>query len=314
MRIISGNSNVKLSKEIAKHLDIELIGADIKKFLDQEIWVEIKENVRGEDCFIIQSTNFPANDNLMELLVTVDALKRGSAKSITAVIPYFGYARQDRKTGPRTPITAKLVAKMLETAGVDKVLTIDLHATQIQGFFDVPVDNLISMPVFAKDISERYDSTENVVFVSPDVGGAARARSIAKIFNKEIILVDKRRPEAGVSEVMNIVGDVNGKHCIIVDDIADSAGTLCNAADALIARGALSVKAYITHGVLSGNAFSKIDNSSLCEIVVTDSIYHSDNPNISEKYRTVSVSKLLGEAIKRTVDHGSISELFEVKI
>lgn len=314
MRIISGNSNVKLAKDIASHLDINLIGADIKKFLDQEIWVEIKENVRGEDCFIIQSTNFPANDNLMELLITVDALKRGSAKSITAVIPYFGYARQDRKTGPRTPITAKLVAKMLETAGVDKVLTIDLHATQIQGFFDVPVDNLIAMPVFAKDIATRYESTENIVFVSPDVGGAARARSFAKVFNKEIILVDKRRPEAGVSEVMNIVGDVNGKHCIIVDDIADSAGTLCNAADALMARGALSVKAYITHGVLSGNAFSKIDNSSLCEIVVTDSIYHADNSNISEKYRTVSVANLLGEAIKRTVAQGSISELFEVNI
>ena len=286
--------------------------ADIKRFSDNEIWVEILENVRGEDVFLIQSTNFPANDNMMELLICLDALKRASAKRITAVIPYFGYARQDRKPGPRTPISAKLVANLITSAGAHRVLTMDLHAGQIQGFFDIPVDNLYASPVFVKDIKERYSDLSNIVVASPDVGGVARARSLAKTLDDaELAIVDKRREKAGVSEVMNIIGDVEGKDLIIFDDIVDSAGTLCNAAKALKDKGAKTVAAYISHGVLSGKAYERIEASELEFIAITDSIEIPQEGKNSKKVKVVSVADLVATAMKNISDETSISALFE---
>ena len=296
MKLLACNSNKTLALEIAKYLGIDLIDAEVKKFSDHEIFVEIKENVRGEDIFVIQSTSFPANDHIMELLIAIDALRRASAKRITAVIPYFGYARQDRKVAPRTPISAKLVANLLTSAGVDRVLTIDLHAGQIQGFFDIPVDNLYGAPVFIEDIKKNY-LLENLVIVSPDVGGLVRARAIAKKINSQLAIVDKRRPQAGVSEVMNIIGDVENLECIIVDDMVDSGGTLCNAAEALLERNAKSVSAYITHGVLSGNAYQKIANSKLKNLVITNSIEASINTLSVKNIKIINIASLLGKAI-----------------
>tara|TARA_B100000700_G_scaffold328480_1_gene446468 strand:- start:12 stop:947 length:936 start_codon:yes stop_codon:yes gene_type:complete len=309
MRIIAGTSNLPLSEKVAKYLGDKLTDASIRRFADEEVYVEIKENIRGEDVFIIESLSFPANDNLMELLVIIDALKRASAKRITAVIPYYGYARQDRKPGPRTPISAKLVANLITTAGADRVLTLDLHAEQIQGFFDIPTDNLFAGPVFAKDINEKY-SIDNLVAVSPDIGGVVRARAIANKLGASIAIVDKRRPKAGESEVMNIIGDVAGKDCIILDDIIDSAGTICNAADKIIELGASSITAYTTHGVLTGKAIERIEKSKLTELVITDSINNDEKSELSKKIRVISVSDLLGEAIKRISEESSVSSLF----
>jgi len=309
MRIIAGTSNLPLSEKVAKYLGDKITDASIRRFADEEVYVEIKENIRGEDVFIIESLSFPANDNLMELLVIIDALKRASAKRITAVIPYYGYARQDRKPGPRTPISAKLVANLITTAGADRVLTLDLHAEQIQGFFDIPTDNLFAGPVFAKDINEKYN-IENLVAVSPDIGGVVRARAIANKLGASIAIVDKRRPKAGESEVMNIIGDVAGKDCIILDDIIDSAGTICNAADKIIELGASSITAYTTHGVLTGKAIERIEKSKLTELVITDSIYNEEKSKLSKKIRVISVSNLLGEAIKRISEESSVSSLF----
>jgi len=309
MRIIAGTSNLPLSEKVAKYLGDKITDASIKRFADEEVYVEIKENIRGEDVFIIESLSFPANDNLMELLVIIDALKRASAKRITAVIPYYGYARQDRKPGPRTPISAKLVANLITTAGADRVLTLDLHAEQIQGFFDIPTDNLFAGPVFAKDINQKYN-IENLVAVSPDIGGVVRARAIANKLGASIAIVDKRRPKAGESEVMNIIGDVAGKDCIILDDIIDSAGTICNAADKIIELGATSITAYTTHGVLTGKAIERIEKSKLTELVITDSIYNEEKSKLSKKIRVISVSDLLGEAIKRISEESSVSSLF----
>lgn len=280
------------------------------EFADQEIFVEILENVRGEDCFILQSTSYPANDNLMELLIMIDALKRASAKRITAVLPYFGYARQDRKPGPRTPISAKVVANLITTAGVDRVLTLDLHAAQIQGFFDIPTDNLFAVPVLARDVIENY-ALENIMVVSPDVGGVVRARALAKRTNSLLAIVDKRRDRPGNSEVMNVIGDVSGKDCLLIDDIIDSGGTLCNAAEALLKKGATSVTAYITHGVLSGGAVSRITSSKLKELVITDSIEPSTAVETAHNIRVVSVAELVGEAIQRTALEKSVSSLFD---
>ena len=310
MKIIAGNSNLPLSSDVGKYLQIELAKATIRRFADEEVYVEIKENIRGEDVFIIESTSYPANDNLMELLVIIDALKRASAKRITAVLPYFGYARQDRKPGPRTPISAKLVANLISTAGADRVLTVDLHAEQIQGFFDIPTDNLFAGPVFSRDIKDQFDLS-NLVAVSPDIGGVVRARAIASKFGASIAIVDKRRPKAGESEVMNIIGEVDGKDCIILDDIIDSAGTICNAADKLIEIGAKSVTAYVTHGVLSGKALSRIKDSKLKEVVITDTINNTENAKEYEKIRIIPISILLGEAIRRISEESSVSSLFE---
>jgi len=309
MRIIAGTSNLPLSEKVAKYLGDKITDASIRRFADEEVYVEIKENIRGEDVFIIESLSFPTNDNLMELLVIIDALKRASAKRITAVIPYYGYARQDRKPGPRTPISAKLVANLITTAGADRVLTLDLHAEQIQGFFDIPTDNLFAGPVFAKDINEKYN-IENLVAVSPDIGGVVRARAIANKLGASIAIVDKRRPKAGESEVMNIIGDVAGKDCIILDDIIDSAGTICNAADKIIELGASSITAYTTHGVLTGKAIERIEKSKLTELVITDSINNDEKSQLSKKIRVISVSDLLGEAIKRISEESSVSSLF----
>tara|TARA_X000000368_G_scaffold393911_1_gene360004 strand:- start:1133 stop:2068 length:936 start_codon:yes stop_codon:yes gene_type:complete len=309
MRIIAGTSNLPLSEKVAKYLGDKITDASIRRFADEEVYVEIKENIRGEDVFIIESLSFPANDSLMELLVIIDALKRASAKRITAVIPYYGYARQDRKPGPRTPITAKLVANLITTAGADRVLTLDLHAEQIQGFFDIPTDNLFAGPVFAKDINEKYN-IENLVAVSPDIGGVVRARAIANKLGASIAIVDKRRPKAGESEVMNIIGDVADKDCIILDDIIDSAGTICNAADRIIELGASSITAYTTHGVLTGKAIDRIEKSKLTELVITDSINNDEKSQLSKKIRVISVSDLLGEAIKRISEESSVSSLF----
>jgi len=309
MRIIAGTSNLPLSEKVAKYLGDKITDASIRRFADEEIYVEIKENIRGEDVFIIESLSFPTNDNLMELLVIIDALKRASAKRITAVIPYYGYARQDRKPGPRTPISAKLVANLITTAGADRVLTLDLHAEQIQGFFDIPTDNLFAGPVFAKDINEKYN-IENLVAVSPDIGGVVRARAIANKLGASIAIVDKRRPKAGESEVMNIIGDVAGKDCIILDDIIDSAGTICNAADKIIELGASSITAYTTHGVLTGKSIERIEKSKLTELVITDSINNDEKSQLSKKIRVISVSDLLGEAIKRISEESSVSSLF----
>ena len=311
MKLLSGNSNLALSEEIAKYLNIPLTKANVMRFSDQEVFVEILENVRGEDVFILQSTSFPANDNLMELLVMIDAARRGSAKRITAVIPYFGYARQDRKTGPRTPISAKLVANLITTAGADRVLTIDLHAGQIQGFFDIPTDNLYANTVLSKDIERRYGSMENVTVISPDVGGVVRARQLAKKLGvSNLAIVDKRREKAGTSEVMNIIGEVSGDRCIIIDDMVDSAGTLCNAAQAIIDAGAKSVVAYATHGVFSGEAISRIEKSPLDLLVTTNSISIRPDVEKCEKIGILSVAPLMGEAVKRIHEEKSVSSLF----
>jgi len=301
-----------LAKDIADVLDIPLTSVDIERFRDQEIFVRINENVRGEDIFLIQPTSAPANDHLMELLILIDALVRASAQRITAVVPYFGYARQDRKTGGRTPISAKLVANLISKAGADRVLTIDLHAGQIQGFFDIPTDNLFGQPVFIDDIKEQYSKKdrEKIMFISPDTGGVVRTRSIAKQFNADIAIVDKRRPKAGESEVMNIIGDVAGRNCIIYDDIIDSGGTICNAAKALKDHGANSVSAYITHGVLSDPAVERITKSELTEIVITDTISQPKKVKDCKKIRECSTSTLLGEAIRRIANDESVSKLF----
>ncbi len=309
MKILTCNSNLPLADAISKNLNINLVQAEVKRFADMEIFVEVKENVRGEDMFVIQSTCYPANDHLMELLVTLDALKRASAKRVTAVLPYFGYARQDRKSGPRTPISAKLVANLITSAGADRILTMDLHAGQIQGFFDIPTDNLVSGPVFIKDIKERNIDAP-IVVVSPDVGGVVRARAIAKRINANLAIIDKRREKAGESEVMNIIGDVSNHHCILVDDIVDSGGTLCNAAVALIEAGGLSVDAYVTHGVLSGSAVSKIINSPLENLVTTDSIKATETVKLASNIRQLSIAPLLGEAIRRVHTESSVSSLF----
>jgi ribose-phosphate pyrophosphokinase len=310
MKLLACNSNKTLSQKIAEYLGINLVNAEVKKFSDLEIFVEVKENVRGEDIFVIQSTSYPANDHIMELLIAIDALRRASAKRITAVIPYFGYARQDRKVAPRTPISAKLVANLITSAGADRVLTLDLHAGQIQGFFDIPVDNLYASPVFIRHIKENFNP-ENLVIVSPDVGGLVRARGIANKIHAELAIVDKRRPVAGISEVMNIIGDIEGKNCIIVDDMVDSGGTLCNAADALLEKGAVSVSAFITHGVLSGKAFSKIANSQLKNLIITNSIEPSLDTLATKNIKIIDISSLLGEAIKNITNEKSVSTLFD---
>ncbi len=311
MKLISGNANQTLAKAIAEHLDLPLAEAEFRRFKDNEIFVEIKENVRGEDVFIIQSTSYPANDHLMELLIGIDALKRASARRITAVIPYYGYGRQDRKVGGRTPISAKLVANLVVTAGADRVLTLELHAGQIQGFFDIPTDNLFSTPVLEKDIREHCKDTTKLMIVSPDVGGVVRARALANKLGADLAIVDKRREKAGVSEVMHIIGDVDGRECILIDDIVDSGGTLCNAADALIAKGATSVSAYITHGVLSNGAAKRVDESRLKEMVVTNSIDAATRTEKCKKLRVVSVAELMGNAISRIANEQSVSSLFE---
>ena len=311
MKIIACNSNRPLAEAVAAALGIPLTQASVRRFADMEIFAEINENIRGEDVFVIQSTSYPANDNLMELLIMLDALKRASARRITAVIPYFGYARQDRKSGPRTPISAKLVANLITAAGANRVLTMDLHAAQIQGFFDIPVDNLFAAPLFGRDIQERFAGRETMV-VSPDVGGVVRARALAKrLNNAPLAIVDKRRERAGESEVMNIIGDVSGRNCILIDDIVDSGGTLCNAAEALLAAGAESVHAYITHGVLSGQAAQRIAASKLRELVITDTIRPTEAVEAAHNIRVVPIGKLIGEAIARTAREESVSSLFD---
>lgn len=310
MKVVAGNSNRPLAESISQHLSMPLTRASISRFADMEAWVEIHENVRGEDVFVIQSTSFPANDNLMELLICIDALRRASAHRITAVIPYFGYGRQDRKPGPRTPISAKLVANLITTAGANRVLTLDLHAGQIQGFFDIPTDNLFSAPVFTRDIASRYDG-KDLVFVSPDIGGVYRARALAKRLDADLAIIDKRRERAGVSEVVNIIGEVKGRNCLIVDDIVDSAGTLCNAADALKKAGAKSVVAYVTHGVLSGQALPRIRASALETLVLTDSIAPKPGTDESDCVRRISIAPLLAEAMMRVNTETSVSSLFD---
>ena len=313
MKIIAGNSNIEMAEKIASHCFATIVPAEIKTFADGECSVEFLENIRGEDVFIIQSTSTPVNDNLMELMIMIDAAKRSSASRITAVIPYFGYARQDRKSASRTPITAKLVANLITQAGADRILTMDLHAGQIQGFFDIPVDDLTSRIAFAKDIKYNVEVEKGTVFVSPDAGGTVRARKFADMFGGDIAIVDKRRPRAGQSEVMGLIGDVKDCHAILVDDIIDSGGTLCNAAQAIMDAGALSVRAYITHGVLTGEACHKVENSVLEELVITDSIKFSC-PDDCKKTRVVSVSTMFGEAIRRVSNEESVSSLFTHKI
>ena len=310
MKIFAGNSNRVLAEAVAKYLNIPLGKATVRRFADQEIFVEIQENVRGEDIFLLQSTSYPANDHLMELLIMCDAMRRSSARRITAVIPYFGYARQDRKPGPRTPISAKLVANLITEAGANRVLTLDLHAGQIQGFFDIPTDNLYSVPEMARDVKKNYDAS-NVIVVSPDVGGVVRARSLGKRLDAQLAIVDKRRERAGESEVMNVIGDVKGKDCLLIDDIIDSGGTLCNAAEALMAKGALSVTAYITHGVLSGGAVARIAASKLKELVITDSIQPTPAVESAHNIRILPIAALIGEAISRTASEESVSSLFD---
>ncbi|MCX7341066.1 MAG: ribose-phosphate pyrophosphokinase [Hyphomicrobiales bacterium] len=310
MKLIAGNSNRPLAEGVASYLGLSLAKAQVKRFADMEIFVEIQENVRGEDVFVLQSTSFPANDHLMELLIITDALRRSSAKRITAVVPYFGYARQDRKPGPRTPISAKLVSNLITHAGADRVLTLDLHAGQIQGFFDIPVDNLYGAPIIARDIKQRLQ-LKNIMVVSPDVGGVVRARALAKRIDAPLSIVDKRRERAGESEVMNIIGDVEGYNCILIDDIVDSGGTLCNAAEALLKNGAAAVYAYCTHGVFSGGAVSRISQSRIKEFVVTDSIMPTEAVKVARNIRTLPIAELLGEAIKRTATESSVSSLFD---
>ena len=310
MKLLAGNSNRPLAEAIAAFLKMPLTDATVQRFADMEVFVEIHENVRGEDVFLIQSTSYPANDNLMELLVCIDALKRASARRITAVVPYFGYARQDRKPGPRTPISAKLVANLITVAGADRVLTMDLHAGQIQGFFDIPVDNLYASPLMAADLKARYPD-DDLIIVSPDVGGVGRARGIAKRLDAQLAIVDKRRERAGVSEVVNVIGDVSDRLCVLVDDIVDSGGTLCNAAQALLDAGATAVVAYVTHGVLSAGAVARIAASRLQALVITDSIRATEAVRVADKIREITVAPLIGEAIRRISDESSVSSLFD---
>ncbi|SDF47896.1 ribose-phosphate pyrophosphokinase [Limimonas halophila] len=310
MKILTGNSNRPLAEAISAYVNLPLTQANVRRFADMEVFVEILENMRGEDVFVIQSTCYPANDNVMELLVTLDALHRASARRVTAVMPYYGYARQDRKSGPRTPISAKLLANLMTSAGADRVLTLDLHAGQIQGFFDIPTDNLFAAPVFTQDIQQNYGE-DNLVIVSPDVGGVVRARGIAKRLGAELAIIDKRRERAGQSEVMHIIGEVKGRKCILVDDIVDSAGTLCNAARALKDGGATSVAAYVTHGVLSGGAVARVSSSPLEELVITDSIPATEAVRVAHNIRQISIAPLLGEAMLRIRDDHSVSSLFE---
>jgi len=311
MKLMTGNANRVLAKAIADYLEIGLTDASVRRFADEEVFVEIHENVRGEDVFVLQSTGYPTNDNLMELLICIDALRRASAKRITAVVPYFGYARQDRKPGPRTPISAKLVANLITVAGADRVLSVDLHAGQIQGFFDIPTDNLYAAPVISADIQARFGK-RNLMVVSPDVGGVVRARSLSKRLNNcPLAIVDKRREKPGESEVMNIIGDVEGRFCVLVDDIVDSAGTLCNAAAALREAGAEDVVAYVSHGVLSGGAVARVEGSQLSELVITDSIQPLQPVLDAKKIRLLPIAPLLAEAIKRISDESSVSSLFD---
>jgi ribose-phosphate pyrophosphokinase len=310
MKLVTGNSNPALAKAVSEYLELALTDCTVRRFNDNEIFVEIHENVRGEDVFILQSTSFPANDNLMELLIIADALHRSSARRITAVMPYFGYARQDRKSASRTPISAKLVANLITTAGINRVITLDLHAAQIQGFFDIPTDNLYGAPVMVRDIRGHYKS-DKLMIVSPDVGGVARARATAQRIGADLAIVDKRRPRAGVSEVMNIIGEVAGKDCILIDDIADSGGTLVNAADALLKAGATSVSAYVTHGVLSNGAAERIASSRLRELVITDSIAETDAVKAAKNIRYITIAPLIGEAIARTASEQSVSSLLD---
>lgn len=310
MKLVTGNSNRALADAVAAYLEIPLTAATVKTFADKEVFVEIHDNVRGEDVFILQSTSYPANDNLMELLILTDALRRSSARRITAVIPYFGYARQDRRSTGRTPISAKLVANLITEAGVNRVITLDLHAAQIQGFFDIPTDNLYAAPIITRDIQANYKHN-NTIIVSPDVGGVARARAVAQRIGADLAIVDKRRPKAGVSEVMNIIGDVAGHSCLMIDDIADSGGTLVNAAEALLKAGAREVSAYITHGVLSEGAPARIAASMLKELVVTDSIAETDGVREARNIRRISIAPLIGEAIARTASEQSVSSLFD---
>jgi ribose-phosphate pyrophosphokinase len=311
MKLLAGNSNRALADAIAQYIKLPLTKAAVRRFADMEIFVEIQENVRGEDMFVIQSTSFPANDNLMELLIIIDALRRASARRVTAVLPYFGYARQDRKVGPRTPISAKLVANLISQAGADRVLTIDLHAGQIQGFFDIPTDNLYAMPVMVKDIKDALGTGDHLMVVSPDVGGVVRARALAKRIGADLAIVDKRRERAGESEVMNIIGDPEGRSCILIDDIVDSGGTICNAAEALMNVGAKDVVAYATHGVLSGGAVARIQSSALKSMVVTDSIAATPEVAKCAKIRRISIAPLIGEAMRRINSEESVSSLFD---
>ncbi len=310
MKLVAGNSNRPLAEAIAAYLNIPLAKCSVRRFADMEIFVEILENVRGEDVFVIQSTSYPANDHLMELLIMIDALRRASAKRITAVVPYFGYARQDRKAGPRTPISAKLVANIIEQAGADRVLTVDLHAGQIQGFFDIPTDNLYAQPVMVEDIKKNF-KIDKLMVVSPDVGGVVRARGLAKRFDAPLAIIDKRRERAGESEVMNVIGEVEGYSCILVDDIVDSGGTLCNAVDALLKGGATDVSAYITHGVLSGGAVARISSSEMNSLVITDSLLPTEAVRVAQNVRVLTIAPLLGEAIARTSGEKSVSSLFD---
>ncbi|NBB16472.1 ribose-phosphate diphosphokinase [Caulobacter sp. SLTY] len=312
MKLLAGNSNRTLAEAIAQYLDMPLTKAQVRRFADNEVFVTIDENVRGEDVFVIQSTSYPANDNLMELLICIDALKRASGRRITAVVPYFGYARQDRKTGGRTPISAKLVANLITRAGADRVLTMDLHAGQIQGFFDIPTDNLLPAPLIAQDIRDQHGrKSSELMIVSPDVGGVVRARALANRLGADLAIVDKRRSGPGKSEVMNIIGDVSGRSCILFDDIVDSAGTLCNAAKALTDAGATEVSAYVTHGVLSDPAVQRITDSVMREVVTTDSIEGPDHVLKCPKIRQVSCASLIGEAIRRIANEESVSKLFD---
>ncbi len=310
MKIVACNSNRPLAEAVATALSLPLCKAVVRRFADMEIFVEIQENVRGEDVFVVQSTCYPTNDNLMELLIMIDTLRRGSARRITAVMPYFGYARQDRKSGPRTPISAKLVANLIVEAGAHRVLTLDLHAGQIQGFFDIPVDNLFAAPLFARDIKERYE-VRDLIIVSPDVGGVVRARQLAKRLNVDLAIIDKRRERAGVSEVMNVIGDVGGRSCLLIDDIVDSGGTFCNAADALIGRGARSVGAYVTHGVLTGGAVSRVASSPIEMMTTTDSILATEAVRLAPNMRQISIAQLLANAMRAVSDESSVSSLFD---
>ena len=310
MKIVACNSNRPLAEAVAARLNLPLMRASIRRFADMEVFVEIHENVRGEDVFVIQSTSYPATDNLMELLITLDALRRSSARRITAVVPYFGYARQDRKSGPRTPISAKLVANLITEAGAHRLLTMDLHAGQIQGFFDIPVDNLIAAPLYARDIQEHYDGRD-LMIVSPDVGGVVRARAIATRLNTDLAIIDKRRDRAGHSEVMNVIGEVDGRDCVIVDDLCDSGGTHCNAAQALVDNGARSVSAYVTHGVLSGGAVARIAASPIETMVITDSILDTEAVRLAPNIRLVTIAPLLAEAMRRISEESSVSSLFD---
>lgn len=312
MKIIACNGNRPLAEAISAYINLPLTKTSVRRFSDMEVFVEIEENIRGEDVFVVQSTSYPANDNLMELLVSMDALRRASARRITAVVPYFGYARQDRKSGPRTPISAKLVANLITEAGADRVLTMDLHAGQIQGFFDIPTDNLFAEPVLTSHIADEMNGeTSELVIVSPDVGGVVRARGLAKRLNADLAIIDKRREKAGVSEVMNIIGDVAGRRCILVDDIVDSAGTLCNAARALIDTGAEAVSAYVTHGVLSGGAVARVTSSPLEKLVITDSIQATEAVRVAQNIHQLSVAPLIGEAMQRISQESSVSSLFD---